>query len=565
MRCSLFRISKLDIVLFSTLLINSMVAIASQKSTANYQADVIVYGGTPSAIISAVETAKSGKSVIVVSPDKHLGGMAASGLGYSDTGNKNTIGGLARDFYHRAFLHYQEDASWKWQKKSEFGNRGQVTSDTDTGSKAMDTESASMWIFEPHVAEGIFENYVNENKIRVLRNECLNRETGVVKQSGKILSIKTLSGKIFKAKVFIDATYEGDLMAAAKVSFHVGREANTQYNESYNGVHFGDTVHFNHFKQKVDPYKIPGNPKSGLLLGISSDKLQTNGTADHKIQAYCYRVCMSENPKNMTPFPKPESYHPERYELLLRLFAVAGTDWFNYYDRIPNRKTDTNNHGPFSSDYIGVNYEYPNASYAQRKAIVKDHENYQKGLLYFASHDPRVPQELRDRLQKIGLAKDEFVDNGNWPYQPYIREARRMVGEFVMTDNHVLGKLPVPQPVAFGSYWLDTHNSQRIVTSEGYVQNEGDQGHPVPKPYPISYKSLTPKKSECTNLLVPVCVSATHIAYGSIRMEPVFMMLGQAAGQAACLAIDQKSAVQDIDYNALKSRLQQKGAVLEFK
>lgn len=522
-----------------------------------YQADVVIYGGTPAAVISAVEVVKSGKTVIVVSPDKHLGGLSSSGLGFTDTGNKEAIGGLAHEFYRRVYLHYNDSKAWKWQLKSEYGNKGQNT-------PAMDAENKTMWIFEPHVAENIFESFVTENKITVLRNEWLNRETGVVKKNGKIVSFKTLSGKMFEGKVFIDATYEGDLMAAAKVSYHVGREANSVYNETWNGVQIGNNHHFHHFKWNIDPYKIPGKPESGLLFGISVNKLEPNGTGDNKVQAYCFRVCMSNKPENLTPFPKPEKYDASKYELLLRVFDAGWREWFVKFDIIPNRKTDTNNNGPFSSDYIGANYDYPEATYERRREIIKDHENYQKGLLYFVANDPRVPAEIRTKMQKWGLAKDEFTDNNNWPYQFYVREARRMIGEYVLTENDAMSKTVVPKPVGMGSYTLDSHNIQRIVTSEGFVQNEGDVGVHPHKPYQIPYGSIVPKKTECTNLFVPVCASTSHIAYGTLRMEPVFMILGQAAGAGAVLAIDNNTLVQDVDYNLLKNKLLKNGAILSL-
>jgi len=522
-----------------------------------YQADVIIYGGTSAAIISAVEVVKSGKTVIVVSPDKHLGGLSSSGLGFTDTGNKEVIGGLSHEFYRRVYLHYNDSAAWKWQEKSEYGNKGQDT-------PALDSENKTMWIFEPHVAENIFEGFVKENKITVLRDEWLNRETGLVKKNGKIVSIKTLSGKTFAGKMFIDATYEGDLMAAAKVSYHVGREANAVYNETWNGVQIGNSHHFHHFDNKIDPYKIPGKPESGLLFGISNNKVEPNGSGDNKIQAYCYRLCMSNLVTNRVPFPKPDKYDPTKYELLLRVFDAGWRDWFAKFDKIPNRKTDTNNHGPFSSDFIGANYDYPEATYERRREIIKDHQNYQKGLFYFVANDPRVPAEIRTKMQNWGLAKDEFTDNGNWPYQLYVREARRMIGEYVLTENDAMGITAVPKPVGMGSYKIDSHNAQRIVTAEEFVQNEGDVGVHPHNPYQISYSSIVPKKAECTNLFVPVCASTSHIAYGSLRMEPVFMILGQAAGIGAVLAIDNKTSVQDVDYSSLKKKLLSKGAVLNL-
>jgi len=509
-------------------------------------------------VIAAVEAVHSGKSVLVVSPDVHLGGLSSGGLGFTDTGNKSVIGGLSREFYHRVWLHYNDPAAWKWQKQDEFGNKGQ-------GTVAMDGENRTMWLFEPHVAEQVFEELVRENNIRVLRNEWLDREKGVEKKSGRILSIKTLSGKSFSGKMFIDATYEGDLMAAAGVTYIVGREGCSVYNETYNGVQADIKERGHFFPDPIDPYRISGRKESGLLYGISPEPISPNCRGDQKVQAYCFRLCMSDHPGNRVPFPKPASYDPAKYELIARVLDTGWLGWFNKYDRIPNRKTDTNNHGPFSSDFIGGSYDYPDASYEKRREIILAHETYQKGLLYFLSNDLRVSEGIRAKMLDWGLAADEFTDNGNWPWQLYIREARRMIGVSVVTEQVVTNKTKVPDPVGMGSYNMDSHNVQRYVTSDGRVQNEGDVEVRLNAPYSISFGSMVPKKEECANLLVPVCVSASHIAYGSIRMEPVFMILGQSATAAACMAIDNKSAVQDVPYNTLKKRLLDENQVLEEK
>ena len=513
-----------------------------------YKADIIVYGGTSAGIMAAVQATKMGKSVIVVSPDRHLGGLSSSGLGFTDTGDKSVIGGLARTFYQKVYQHYQQANAWKWQKKEAYGNKGQ-------GTPAIDGTDRTMWIFEPHVAEQAMEDFVEENKLKIYRDEWLERKQGVKMNDGKITSIKTLSGKTFSAKMYIDATYEGDLMAAAKVSYHVGREANDTYNEQWNGIQALVFQHAHYFKNNIDPYKIPGDKKSGLLTGISTDQPGPNGMVDHKLQAYCYRMCLTNKAENKIEFPKPDRYNAMDYELLLRVFNAGWDELFNKYDPIPNHKTDTNNHGPFSTDFIGMNYAYPEANYTKRKEIIKAHENYQKGLMYFMANDPRMPEKIQQQVKKWGLAKDEFKDNGNWPYQLYVREARRMIGDFVMTEHEVLGKKEVPNPVGMGSYALDSHNVQRYVTPEGYVQNEGDIGVKAPRPYSISYQAIVPKKTECKNLLVPVCLSSSHIAYGSVRMEPVFMILGESAATAASLAIDHKINIQDVNYNELKNFL----------
>jgi len=520
------------------------------------EADVIIYGGTSSAIIAAVQVKMMGKTVIVVSPDIHLGGLSAGGLGFTDTGNKTVIGGLARDFYHRLYLHYNNDSAWRWERRSDYGNVGQAT-------VALDSSYKTMWIFEPHAAERIFEQYVTENKLKIVRNEWLDRgKGGVVKKDGKIRQIRTLSGKVYKGKMFIDATYEGDLMAAAGVTYTVGREPNSQYGETFNGVQTGVFHHRHYFQQKVDPYRVPGNPASGLLPEIRSEPPGEKGSGDKRLQAYCFRLCMSTHPDNKLPFPKPEGYDRSRYELLGRVFAAGWTDVFSKFDTIPNRKTDTNNHGPFSSDFIGGNYDYPEASYERRKEIILQHRLYQQGLLYYMANDPAVPKDIQREVNNFGLAKDEFTDNGNWPHQLYIREARRMIGVFVMKEADALGKTNIERSVGMGSYALDSHNTQRYVTPEGYVQNEGDIGVKPKRPYGIDYGTIIPKRNECENLLVPVCLSSSHIAYGSIRMEPVFMILGQSAATAAVLAIERGESVQDLPYTVLEPVLLKSGQVL---
>jgi len=530
------------------LLLSSAPCVADSVGQKPYNADVIVYGGTSVGVIAAVQATRMGKSVIIVCPDKHLGGLSSGGLGWTDTGRKEVIGGLAREFYHRVWLHYQKGKAWKWQKQSEYGNRGQ-------GTPAIDGKERTMWIFEPHIAEHVFEDLVAEHRIPVRRDEWLDREHGVKKNDARIISIRMLSGKIYRGSMFIDATYEGDLMAAAGVSYHIGREANSKYGETWNGIQVGVLHHSHHFKRPVDPYVVPGDPSSGLLPRISHEDPGKKGHGDHRVQAYCFRMCLTDHPDNRVPFPRPKGYDPKQYQLLLRVFQTGWREVFRKFDPIPNRKTDTNNHGPFSTDNIGMNYDYPDASYKRRRQIIREHEIYQKGLMYFLANDSRVPQDIQEKMVKWGLAKDEFKDKGNWPHQLYIREARRMTGQYVMTEHDVLGKRDVPQPVGMGSYTMDSHNVQRYVKPDGYVQNEGDIGVRPHRPYRISYGSLIPKRNECENLIVPVCVSSSHIAFGSIRMEPVFMILGQSAATAAVHAIDQKCAVQDVDYNKLREQL----------
>ena len=521
----------------------------SAQQAATRQADVIIYGGTSAAVTAAVQVKNMGRSVIIVSPDKHLGGLSSGGLGYTDTGDKSVIGGLARTFYQRLYDHYQKPESWNWEKRDQFGNKGQ-------GTPALDGANRTMWIFEPHAAKQVFEDLVRENNLTVYRDEWLNRSTGgVTKKGNAIQSFKTLSGTTYVGKIFIDCTYEGDLMAAAGVSYHVGREANSVYGEEFNGVQTGVFQHGHHFKTNVSPYKTAGDPNSGLLPEISAEPPGEKGSGDTKIQAYCFRMCLSNHPDNRIPFAKPDGYDPARYELFARVYDNGYTETFDKYDLIPNRKTDTNNHGPFNTDYIGKNYEYPEATYERRRTIIRDHEMYQKGLMYFLQNDSRVPADVHEKMQQWGLPKDEFRDNGGWPHQLYIREARRMKGLFVMREADALGKTTVPNPIGMGSYSLDAHNAQRYIKADGFVQNEGDIGIHPDKPYSIAYGSILPKETECNNLLVPVCVSSSHIAYGSIRMEPVFMILGQSAATAAVLSINNKVSPQKLPYEKLKAVL----------
>jgi hypothetical protein len=522
---------------------------------AGESADLIIYGNTSAAVTAAVAAGNAGLSVIMVGPDKHLGGLSAGGLGWTDSGNKQAIGGLSKDFYHRIWLEYQKPETWKWQEKSEYGNRGQ-------SGKAGDDADQTLWVFEPHIAERVFEDLINENQITVHREEWLDREKGVEVKDGKIHSITMLSGKTFSGKMFLDSTYEGDLMAASGVSFHVGREANSQYGETLNGVQPGRRTH--QFDLPIDPYVVPGDPASGLLPRISAEGPGEPGSADHRVQAYCFRMCLTDHDPNRIPFPKPEGYDAGQYELLLRYLKAGWKDVFNKFDRIQNHKTDTNNHGAFSFDNIGYNYDYPEASYERRKEIIAEHELYQKGLLYFLANDERVPDDIRTRMAKWGLPKDEFTDNGGWSHQLYIREARRMIGDFVVTENHLKLTEETPRSIGMGSYNMDSHNTQRYVDENGHARNEGDVQVGLRAPYPIEYGAIVPKKEEIRNLLVPVAVSASHIAYGSIRMEPVFMILGESAAVAAAIAIEKDLAVQDVPYDDLEKRLLDLGQVLRM-
>jgi len=542
-----------SIIVFLLLIGSQCSAAFGQAAVAQDESiDIVIYGGTSSGIVAAIQAKRAGKSVVLIEPSNHLGGLTTGGLGATDIGNKGVIGGLARDFYHRVWKHYQNDDAWAHETRDEYNGRNVRYNPADD----------TMWTFEPHVASQIYREMLTEAAIAPVINERLDRQNGVKKNGARIESITTESGRTFTGRVFIDATYEGDLMAAAGVGYHVGREGNDVYGETLNGVQPGLNVKNHRFEHLVDPYVKSGDPSSGLLWGIQTKSLPPKGTGDRCVQAYCYRLCTTDVPENRRHWPKPADYDEARYELLLRNFEAGDprVPWHPTW--MPNRKTDTNNNHAFSTDYIGSNYEYPDADYAGRDAIIADHRSYQQGLLWTLSNHERVPPPVREEFKRLGLAKDEFVDNDNWPTQLYVRESRRMIGSYVMTEHNCRGTQLAEDSVGMGAYGMDSHNCQRFVTPNGHVQNEGDvQVHGF-KPYPISYRSLLPKAEECDNLLAPVCISSSHISYGSIRMEPVFMILGQSAATAAAMAIDGNVAVQDLDYAELAARLRGAGQIL---
>lgn len=525
----------MNALLFCTL---SVALQPTEPSRENY--DVVVYGGTSAGISAAVQATRMGKSVVVVAPEIHLGGLTSGGLGWTDSGRKDAVGGMALEFYRRVKTHYDKPENWKQQKPEEY--------------RLYHRKDDAIWAFEPHIAEKVFEEWVAEHKIPVQRNEWLDRAQGVTKEGTKIVAIRTLSGKTYRGKVFIDATYEGDLMASAGVSFTVGREANAKYGETMNGVQTRRAVS-HQFEKPVDPYVVPGDPSSGLLPRIHAGSPGVDGEGDNRIQAYCFRMCLTNDDENRIPFEKPSGYAPKQYELLGRYLRTGWKGVFSKFDPVPNHKTDTNNHGAFSTDNIGMNYDYPEGSYERRREIIKEHELYQKGLMYYIANDPGVPEDIRTAMSRWGLPKDEFNDNGHWPHQIYVREARRMVSDFVMTERHLQGTEPTPEPIGMGSYNMDSHHVQRHVDANGHARNEGDIQVNPGGPYPISYRAIVPKAGECTNLLVPVCLASSHIAYGSIRMEPVFLILGQSAATAAAAAIDADTDVQNVDYSPLQRRL----------
>jgi hypothetical protein len=491
--------------------------------------DIVIYGGTAAGVTAAVQAARMGKRAAIIEPSNRIGGLSSGGLGDTDTGDKAVIGGLSQEFYTR------------------LGNKY--------------GKSTPVWLFEPKAALEVFQDFIRENGIQVYYEERLARSHGVAKSGNVIEHITMESGKVIKAAMFIDTSYEGDLMAQAGISYTNGRESNLKYGETLNGVQAASAVK-NQLPDGIDPYRIKGDPSSDLLPHVNAyAPTELDGEGDSKIQAYCFRMCLTDNPDNRLMIEKPEGYDEQEYELLFRAIE-AGEDHFFKLNEVPNRKTDSNNDRGFSTDFIGMNYDYPEADYEQRKQIAHAHAVYQKGLVWTLQNHPRVPQAIRDFYKPWGLPLDEFTDNGHWTPQLYIRESRRMVSELVMNENHIMHRASVDDPIGMGSYPMDSHNVQRHVNADGFVRNEGDVQFKGVKPYSISFKSIVPVEAECANLLVPVCLSSSHIAYGSIRMEPVFMVLGQSAATAAVLALEEGQSVQNVNVTKLLRRLHDDGQVL---
>jgi len=526
------------------------------------ESDICVYGGTAGGVAAAVQCARAGKTVVIAESGRHLGGLSAGGLGATDIGNKAAIGGIAREFYARVARHYANDQAWIWEARAEYFKRRRSSQTAATNPKELDT----MWTFEPHVAEAIFFQMINGARVPVYFDQRL---VSVKKIGRHIEQVTMAGGKVFRAKMFIDATYEGDLMAKAGVSYMIGREANSQYRETLNGVRPETPQH--QFIVPVDPYLKPGEPGSGRLPFIQPGDGDRSGDGDRRVQAYNFRLCFTTNTENRRSIEPPPTYNPAQYELLARYLealVAAGRQptLAGFWNPIwmPNGKTDINNNGAFSTDCIGMNYDYPDGNYPTRARIWKEHEDYTRGFIHFLATSPRVPENIRVEARQFGMCKDEFLDSAGWPNQLYVREARRMVSDYVMTEHNCRGKEIAPDSIGLAAYNMDSHNCQRIVKN-GRPENEGDVQVPPMKPYPISYRAIVPKASECDNLFVPVCLSATHIAYGSIRMEPVFMILGQSAATAAGIALDDKCAAQNVDYPKLRARLLADKQVLEWK
>lgn len=501
------------------------------------QFDLVVYGGTAGGVATAVAGARHGLKTVLLEPGRHIGGMVSGGLSGTDVGKIEVIGGMALEFYWRAGRHYGMD-------------------------RHLQTLS---WMPEPGVAEKLFREMLNEAKVTLLTGHRLREKSGVTKQGKRVTEIAMENGARFRGRIFADSSYEGDLMAQSGISYTTGREGITQYNESLAGVR-------EHTGNHNFPVDIQAKDEKGNLLPeISSEPRGAHGSADKRIQAYNFRVIATNVPENRIPWEKPEGYDVKRYELLARVLDaitkhIGRPPTFNEVSLlriIPNGKVDLNNRGPFSTDFIGKNYKYPDGSYAEREKIWKEHILYQKGFYYFLANDPRVPEPLRNEVSQWGLAKDEFTDTGNWPNQLYVREARRMVGDFVASQKDLQTERTKPDYIGMGSYNSDSHNVQRYVDEKGIVLNEGNVEVPV-QPYQIPYRILLPKRAEVENVLVPVCFSASHVAYSSLRMEPQYMIIGHAAGVAAALALQGSGkAVQDVPVAELQKILAKEGGVFE--
>lgn len=511
-------------------------ALLAGAAPAQQSFDLVVYGGTAGGVMTAVAGARHGLKTVLLEPGNHVGGMVSGGLSGTDVGKSEVIGGMALEFYWRAGRHYQLERHLQHLA----------------------------WMPEPGVAEKIMRQMLADANVTVLYRHRLLEKKGVVKHGARIAEVVMENGARFAGKVFADCSYEGDLMAQAGVSYTFGREGVSQYGESLAGVRAHTASH----QFAVD---IPARDENGRLLPeISPEPRGEPGSADKRIQAYNFRVIATNVPENRLPWPKPAGYDPKRYELLAR-YLTAMTSYmgrpltFNevsLFRVIPNGKADINNRGAFSSDYIGKNYGYPDGSYAERARIWQEHIDYQQGLYYFLANDPRVPRQLQEEVRQWGLAKDEFADTNHWPHQLYVREARRMVGDFVATQKDLQTDRTKPDVIGMGSYNSDSHNVQRHVTETGIVLNEGDVQVPV-QPYQIPYRVLLPKRSQAENLTVPVCFSASHIAYSSLRMEPQYMILGHAAGVASALAVQKGVSVQSVPVDELQKILLSEGAIFE--
>lgn len=512
----------------------------AQAQNANY--DVIVYGGSSAGVIAATQAAHMGKSTLLIVPGQHFGGVTASGLGTADIGVAETIGGLARDFFGYLGLYYRPAPAGV--------------------SAAAAGASEPRYQFEPHVAEAVFTEMLRGSGAKWVFGEQLERKGGVSRRGRRLASLLMKSGRQFSGTMFIDATYEGDLLAAAGVSYRLGRERRGEFGESLAGVCRNPDP-----SGEVTPYRVPHDPASGLLPGVAAAAPGPDGSGDNRIQQYNFRLCLTDVPANRIPIGRPDGYDASHYQLLARRLQQH-PEWtlsaICKMQPVPGGKVDVNNNGLFSTDMAGdESSHWPEASDDERAAIFATYRNYTQGLFWFLAHDPVVPRALAAEAARWGFAKDEFADSGHWPWQLYVREARRMIGAYLITQRDCERAVAALDSIALGSYAMDSHAVTLFADDAGVARSEGFFFAPV-EPYPISYRAIVPRANECTNLLVPICLSATHVAFNSIRMEPVFMMLGQSAATAACLAIDQGSTVQDVNYAALAQQLKADGQILAW-
>lgn len=520
--------------------------------------DVVVYGDTLAGISAAIQAARLKQSVVLLSPTAHIGGVATAGLTATDMNRSTVIGGIAREFYQKIYEHYLPPSAWRNQTRDEFFELSKKR--TYTGKN---DALRMQWVYESHVAEKILAAMLRQAGVEVVRQRRLAETPSAVELvQGRIVALRTENGARYTGRMFIDASYEGDLMARAGVSHLVGREGNHDFGETLNGIRLAGVVGAG--ERSIDPWIRPGDPDSGLLPYIDRALWGRPGERDTRTMSYCYRLTLTNDPANRLPIVKPANFDPLWHEALVRMLQLAPETPLQKIISLtpmPNRKTDTN-----QVNFIGANRDYPTASHRERQRLDQMHRDFAVGMLWVLANDERVPAPIREEMKPWGWPKDEFTDNGNFPHQLYIREARRLRGAFIMKEENLrrAERVDAGHSVGIGSYALDSHVVSRVLDEQGRVRNEGSlMVTQSIRPYPISYFALVPQKTECSNLLVPVCLSATHVAYTSIRMEPVYMVLGQAAGAAAALAITGERAVQDVPYPQLRELLLQAGQILD--
>ena len=521
------------------LLFATFVLAISHPTQATNQADVIVYGSTPSGFCAAIAAAREGASVILLEPTYHVGSVNTGGLSHSDSNQtvRSTVMGLFDEWHTRIEKDY-----------------------TSRGVKLpykVSVKNQAVWTYEPHVAARVTRQMLDEAKVEVLTKRFLQSATKV---GTRITSLITSNGK-FTAKVFIDATYEGDLMAAADVNWTIGREDRAEYGESLAGKRYPKP------RMKIDGFDADGK----ILSLITATDAGPEEEGDSNVMVYSFRLCLTEDPKNRAPFPKPSNYDPARFEIMRRFAKSGGRLGWDLYP-LPGGKFDGNNSigGQFSLGLVGACNGWSESDEAGRAAIWETHKQYTLEFYHFLTTDPAVPQGTRRKYAKLGLCKDEFPDYGHFSPALYVREGRRMRGMYVVSQKDILEEPEKEDPIVISSFPIDSHDCQRVALKDGGVINEGTifpvrmQGKGHGYPYQIPYRAILPKPDECTNLLVPVALSCTHVGISSIRVEPTWMILGQSAGIAAALSADKDTSVQDLPYPQLRDRLLAQGQVLDL-